>query len=32
MAPLTALAVADLVLEGRERVEIVPARPSRFAL
>jgi glycine oxidase len=32
LAPLTAQAIADLVLDGRERAEIVPVRPSRFGL
>ena len=32
LAPLTALAIADLVLEGRERPELAPARPDRFGL
>jgi glycine oxidase len=32
LAPLTALAVADLILEGRERSEFAAARPARFGL
>jgi glycine oxidase len=32
LAPLTALAVADLVLDGRERPEIANMRPDRFGL
>jgi glycine oxidase len=32
LAPLTALAIADLVLEGRERPEVAAARPDRFGL
>ncbi|HEY6361245.1 MAG TPA: FAD-dependent oxidoreductase, partial [Vicinamibacterales bacterium] len=32
LAPLTALAVADLVLEGRERPELVLVHPARFGL
>jgi glycine oxidase len=32
LAPLTALAIADLVFEGRERPELAPARPDRFGL
>ena len=32
LAPLTALAIADLVLDGRERVEVAAARPDRFGL
>jgi glycine oxidase len=32
LAPLTALAVADLILDGRERPELAPARPDRFGL
>jgi glycine oxidase len=32
LAPLTALAVADLVLDGREREELAPASPARFGL
>ena len=32
LAPLTALAIADLVLEGRERPELALVRPDRFGL
>ena len=32
LAPLTALAVADLVLEGRARAELAEVRPDRFGL
>jgi glycine/D-amino acid oxidase-like deaminating enzyme len=32
LAPLTALAIADLVLEGRERPELVLVHPARFGL
>jgi glycine/D-amino acid oxidase-like deaminating enzyme len=32
LAPLTAVAIADLVLEGRERPEVAAARPARFGL
>ena len=32
LAPLTALAVADLVLEGGARAELVLVRPDRFGL
>jgi glycine oxidase len=32
LAPITALAVADLVLEGRERPELADVRPNRFGL
>ncbi len=32
LAPLTALAVADLVLEGRERAELADVSPRRFGL
>lgn len=32
LAPLTALAVADLVMDGRERPELALARPDRFHL
>jgi len=32
LAPLTALMVADLVLDGRERAELALARPDRFGL
>jgi glycine oxidase len=32
LAPFTALAVADLVLEGRERPELADVRPTRFGL
>jgi glycine/D-amino acid oxidase-like deaminating enzyme len=32
LAPLTALAIADLVLAGRERPEVAAARPARFGL
>jgi glycine oxidase len=32
LAPLTALMVADLVLEGRERAELALTRPDRFSL
>jgi glycine oxidase len=32
LAPLTAVAVADLVLDGRERQELALVRPDRFGL
>jgi glycine oxidase len=32
LAPFTAIAVADLVLEGRERPELADVRPTRFGL
>jgi glycine/D-amino acid oxidase-like deaminating enzyme len=32
LAPWTALAVADLVLEGRERPELAALSPARFGL
>jgi glycine oxidase len=32
LAPLTALMLADLILEGRERAELSLVRPSRFGL
>jgi glycine oxidase len=32
LAPLTATAVADLVLDGRERPELAAVRPDRFGL
>ena len=32
LAPLTALMLADLVLEGRERAELALVRPDRFGL
>ena len=32
LAPITALAVADLVLDGRERPELADVRPDRFGL
>jgi glycine oxidase len=32
LSPITALAVADLVLEGRERPELADVRPNRFGL
>ena len=32
LAPFTAVAVADLVLEGRERPELADVRPARFGL
>jgi glycine/D-amino acid oxidase-like deaminating enzyme len=32
LAPLTALMVADLVLDGRERAELALTRPGRFGL
>jgi glycine oxidase len=32
LAPFTAVAVADLLLEGRERAELTDVRPNRFGL
>ena len=32
LAPLTALMIADLVLDGCERGELALARPDRFGL
>ena len=32
LAPLTALAIADLVLDGRQRPELAAVRPDRFGL
>jgi glycine/D-amino acid oxidase-like deaminating enzyme len=32
LAPLTAVMLADLLLEGRERQELALVRPDRFGL